>query len=247
MYFLFFLFEVIGLPFWFSSLVTLIFSVLVGMSMNQLIYKQLRVRGANNVILLIASFALLILFESVILILFGADVRVIEFLEIEKGFQFLEAVITPLQISIVLTSIILFFLFFSFMKKTKLGKAMRAVSDNSEVAQIVGISPEKIYLWSFVLGSLIAGFAAIFISLEQNLRPMIGTEIMVKSFAAAIIGGIGSVPGAILGSLFLGFSENYGIWFIDSGYKDAIGFSILLVFLIFRPRGILGLKKGLGE
>ena len=147
MYFLFFLFEGIGLPFWFSSLVTLFFSVLVGMSMNQLIYKQLRVRGANNVILLIASFALLILFESVILILFGADVRVIEFLEIEKGFQFLEAVITPLQLSIVLSSIILFFLFFSFMKKTKLGKAMRAVSDNSEVAQIVGISPEKIYLW----------------------------------------------------------------------------------------------------
>ena len=247
MYFLFFLFEGIGLPFWFSSLVTLFFSVLVGMSMNQLIYKQLRVRGANNVILLIASFALLILFESVILILFGADVRVIEFLEIEKGFQFLEAVITPLQLSIVLSSIILFFLFFSFMKKTKLGKAMRAVSDNSEVAQIVGISPEKIYLWSFVLGSLIAGFAGIFISLEQNLRPMIGTEIMVKSFAAAIIGGIGSVPGAILGSLFLGFSENYGIWFIDSGYKDAIGVGILLVFLIFRPRGILGLKKGLGE
>ena len=96
-------------------------------------------------------------------------------------------------------------------------------------------------------GLLIAGFAAIFISLEQNLRPMIGTEIMVKSFAAAIIGGIGSVPGAILGSLLLGFSENYGIWFIDSGYKDAIGFGILLVFLIFRPRGILGLKKGLGE
>ena len=133
------------------------------------------------------------------------------------------------------------------MKKTKLGKAMRAVSDNPEVAQIVGISPEKIYLWSFVIGSLIAGFASIFISLEQNLRPMIGTEIMVKSFAAAIIGGIGSVPGAILGSLLLGFSENYGIWFIDSGYKDAIGFGILLVFLIFRPRGILGLKKGLGE
>ncbi len=247
MYFLFFLFEGLEFSFWVSALVTLVFSVLVGLSMNNLIYKQLRVRGANKVILLIASFALLIMFESVILILFGADVRVIEFLKIEKGFQFLEAVITPLQIFIILSSIVLFFLFFSFMKKTKLGKAMRAVSDNPEVAQIVGISPEKIYLWSFVIGSLIAGFASIFISLEQNLRPMIGTEIMVKSFAAAIIGGIGSVPGAILGSLLLGFSENYGIWFIDSGYKDAIGFGILLVFLIFRPRGILGLKKGLGE
>ena len=247
MYFLLFLFQVLALPFWIASFFTLIFSVFVGVFMNNFIYKQLRNRGANNVILLIASFALLIMFESVVLILFGADVKTLNYLEIQKGIEILDAVITPLQIFIVFSSFILFFVLLFFMKKTRLGKAMRAVSDNPEVAQIVGISPEKIYFWSFVVGSLIVGFASILISLEQNLRPMIGTEIMVKSFAAAIIGGIGSVPGAILGSLLLGFSENYGIWFIDSGYKDAIGFGILLVFLILRPRGILGIKKGLGD
>ena len=247
MYFLFFLFEVLALPFLFSSVSTLFFSIFVGVFMNNLIYRQLRNRGANNVILLIASFALLILFESVILILFGADVKTLGYLKIQKGFEILDATITPLQTFIVFSSFALFFVLLLFMKKTRLGKAMRAVSDNPEVAQIVGVSPDKIYLWSFVVGSLIVGFASILISLEQNLRPMIGTEIMVKSFAAAIIGGIGSVPGAILGSLLLGFSENYGIWFIDSGYKDAIGFGILLVFLIFRPRGILGIRKGLGD
>jgi len=247
MYFVYFSFEVLGLSFWICSVFTLIFSVVVGLFMNNLIYRQLRNRGASNVILLIASFALLIFFESVVLMLFGADVKTLDYLKVQTGFQLFHAVVTPLQILIIASAFILFLVLLLFMKKSRLGKAMRAVSDNSEVAQIVGISPEKIYLWSFIIGSFIAGIAAILISLEQNLRPMIGTEIMVKSFAAAIIGGIGSVPGAILGSFLLGFSENYGIWFVDSGYKDAIGFGILLVFLIFRPRGILGIEKGLGD
>ena len=247
MYFVYFSFEVLGHSFWICSDFTLIFSVVVGLFMNNLIYRQLRNRGASNVILLIASFALLIFFESVVLMLFGADVKTLDYLKVQTGFQLFHAVVTPLQILIIASAFILFLVLLLFMKKSRLGKAMRAVSDNSEVAQIVGISPEKIYLWSFIIGSFIAGIAAILISLEQNLRPMIGTEIMVKSFAAAIIGGIGSVPGAILGSFLLGFSENYGIWFVDSGYKDAIGFGILLVFLIFRPRGILGIGKGLGD
>ena len=86
------------------------------------------------------------------------------------------------------------------MKKSKLGKAMRAVSDNKEVAEIVGISSEKIYNWSFIIGSCIAGIAGILVSLEQNLEPTMGTGLIIKGFTAAIIGGIGNVPGAILGA-----------------------------------------------
>jgi len=81
--------------------------------------------------------------------------------------------------------------------------------------------------------------------LEQNLEPTMGTGLMIKGFTAAIIGGIGSVPGAILGSYLLGFAENFGIWYLPSGYKDAIAFIILFIFLLFRPQGILGIKKGM--
>jgi branched-chain amino acid transport system permease protein len=98
-------------------------------------------------------------------------------------------------------------------------------------------------LWSFILGSAIAGIAAILVSLEQNLEPMMGTSLMIKGFTGAIIGGIGSVPGAILGSFLLGFAENFGIGFLPSGYKDAIAFIVLLLFLLFRPQGILGIKR----
>lgn len=241
-YFLYFLFSRCGLNFWLSVIGAVAFAVLFGLAMNALMYKRFRKRKASPVILLIASFALLILFESLILLLFGADVKTIGYLKIAKGIEVLGAIITPLQIVIVVVAFFLFCFLFFFMKKTKIGKAMRAVADNKEVAEVVGISAEKIYRWSFIIGSLIAGVAGILVGLEQNLEPTMGTGLMIKGFTGAVIGGIGSVPGAILGSFLLGFAENFGIWFLPSGYKDAIAFTILLIFLLVRPRGILGKK-----
>ncbi len=244
-YFLYFLFSLLGLNFWLSVILAIIFASLFGLLINVTVYKQLRKRKTSPVILLIASFALLILFESLILLLFGADVKTIGYIKIAKGLEFLGAIITPLQIVVVISSFILFGLLFFFMKRTKIGKAMRAVADNKDVAEIVGISSERIYNWSFVIGSAIAGIAAILVGLEQNLEPMMGTNLMIKGFIGAIIGGVGNVPGAILGAYLLGFAENFGIWFLPSGYKDAIAFIILFAFLLFRPQGILGIKKGI--
>lgn len=242
-YFLYFLFSMLGLNFGFAVILSIAFASLLGLAMNFFVYKQLRKRKASSVILLIASFALLIFFESLILLLFGADVKTIGFIKIAKGIEIFGAMITPLQIFIIVTSFVLLALLFFFMKKTKIGKAMRAVSDNKDVAEVVGISSEKIYNYAFIIGSAIAGIAGILVGLEQNLEPMMGTNLMIKGFTGAIVGGIGSVPGAILGSFLLGFAENFGIWFLPSGYKDAIAFVILFIFLLFRPQGILGIRK----
>jgi branched-subunit amino acid ABC-type transport system permease component len=120
---------------------------------------------------------------------------------------------------------------------------MRAVADDREAAQICGINPEKIILWTFVLGSGFAVVAGILMGLEQNLEPNMGMSAILKGITAAIVGGIGSVSGGMLGGFILGFAENFGIWFLPSGYKDAIAFVILVLFLLFRPNGILGIKK----
>lgn len=241
-YILYALFSLLGMNFWLAVILTIILISIFGSIMN-LIYKQLRKRKASNVILLIASFALLILIESLILLFFGADVKTIGFIKIAKGVEILGAIITPLQIFIVISSFILFALLFFLMKRTKIGKAMRAVSDNKDVAEIVGISSERIYMWAFIIGSAIAGVGGILVGLEQNLEPMMGTNLIIKGFTAAIIGGIGNIPGAILGAFLLGLSENFGIWFLPSGYKNAIAFVILFIFLLFRPQGILGIRK----
>ena len=242
-YLLYFFFSLLGLNFWLSVILTIIFTGLFGLLLNIVVFKELRRRKASNLILLTASFALLIIFESLILILFGADVKTIGYIQVSRGLDILGAIITPLQIIIIIVSFLLLVIFFFFMNKSKIGKAMRAVSDNKDVAEIVGISAERIYNWSFFIGSAVAGIGGILVGLDQNLVPTMGTGLMIKGFAAAIIGGIGSPIGAVLGSYLLGFGENFGIWYLPSGYKDAIAFVILFIFLLLRPQGILGKKK----
>jgi len=242
-YAFYFLFAALGLGFWWSVILTIIFAALLGWAMNFFVYKQLRAKKTSSVILLIASVGLLILLESLILILFGADVKVINLVEVQKGIGLWGFIITPLQIVILAVSVALLVALFVFMNKTKIGKAMRAVADNKEVAEIVGISSEKIYTYSFIIGSAVAGVAGILIGAEQNLDTTMGTQLMVKGLAAAIIGGVGSIHGAVLGAFLLGIVENFGIWYLPSGYKDAIAFILLFLFLLLRPQGILGIKR----
>jgi len=242
-YLTFYFFSSLGINFGFSVILALILTSILGWAMNFFIYKRFRERKASNSILLIASLGLLILMESLILILFGADVKTINYIQVAKGIDIFGAIITPLQITIVIVSALIFIGLYLFMKKTKLGKAMRAVSNSKEVAEIVGISSETIFSWSFIIGSFIAGVAGILIGLEQNLEPTMGTYLIIKGFTAAIIGGIGNVYGSILGAFMLGLIENFGIWYLPSGYKDAIAFIILFIFLLFMPKGILGVKR----
>ncbi|MFB6246501.1 MAG: branched-chain amino acid ABC transporter permease [Candidatus Pacearchaeota archaeon] len=242
-YFLYFFFSELGVNFGFSVLFAVILAAGLGVAMNYAVYKPIRKKQGSPVIMLIASVALLILLESLIIILFGASVKSIGFLEVSKGIEILGAIITPLQIFIVGSSVVLFGSLFFLIKKTKIGKAMRAVADNKDVAEVLGISSEKIYLWTFIVGSAIAGIAGILIGMEQNLDPTMGTNLMIKGLAAAIIGGIGNVYAAVLGAFFLGIVENIGIWYLPSGYKDAIAFAILFLFLIIKPEGILGKRQ----
>ncbi|NYZ78001.1 branched-chain amino acid ABC transporter permease [Candidatus Micrarchaeota archaeon] len=242
-YFLYFLYAVLEINFWLSAIAAVGFAGAFGWLLNKLVYAQLRERKASNAILLIASFVLLILFESLVSLFFGADVKTLRFIKIEKGIEVFDAVITPLQVAIIATAFALFALLFFFLKKTKTGKALRAVADNKQAAEIVGISSNKVYGLAFLLGSAIAGAAAVLIGLEQNLEPTMGMNLVIKGFTGAVVGGIDSVPGAILGAFLLGFVENVGIWFLPSGYKDAIAFVVLFAFLLFKPQGILGVKK----
>ncbi|MFQ5621481.1 MAG: branched-chain amino acid ABC transporter permease, partial [Candidatus Nanoarchaeia archaeon] len=209
-----------------------------------LVYRPLQVRKSSNIILLIASVGLLILIENLVLLVFGADVKSLGYIEVRQGMNLLGAVITELQIVIICISFILMAGLYWFMQKTRLGRNMRAVSDNRELASIVGINEKKIASFAFMLGSGLAGIAGILIALEQNLEPAMGTALMIKGFTGAIIGGVTSVPAAIAGSYLLGFAENFGIWYLPSGYKDAIAFSLLFLFLLFKPTGIFGIDKG---
>lgn len=239
-YFMFTLAVGAGMEFWLAAILTLILSALAGELMNRAAYRPLRKRKASGAVQLIASIALMTFFNSIILAVWGADVKTIPLKN--PVYDFLGARITFMQITIIVVSVVLLIWLWWLMKKTKLGKAMRAVSDNKDVAQTVGINPEKIYTKTFMIGSVLAGVAGILIGIEQNLYPTMGMSLAIKGFTGAVVGSIASVPGAVLGSFILGLVENIGIWWLPSGYKDAIAFVLLFVFLLFRPTGLLGVK-----
>jgi branched-chain amino acid transport system permease protein len=183
-----------------------------------------------------------IFLQKLIQLIYGAQILTIRTGPVKEGYHFLGAVITDIQILILLVSIILMILLWLFIQKTKLGKAMRAVSDDPIGANVVGINPEKIITISFAIGSALAGAAGILISFETNIEPTMGFNAILKGVIASIVGGIGSIPGAVLGGFFLGLAENLGVWKIQAGWKDAISFLILIIFLLIRPQGFLGIK-----
>ena len=243
-YLLFAFFSLLEIPFIISSVLTIILTALFGTAMFLFIYSPLKKNKASNVILLIASLAMLMLFQNIFHLIFGSQVKSLSYIKIQTGLNILGAKITMLQIIIILVSAIFFILLMIFMKYAKLGKEMRAVADNNELASIIGINPKITAIYSFIIGSAMAAIGGILIALEQNISPTMGTELMIKGFTGAIIGGIGSVAAAIPGSYILGFIENFGVWLLPSGYKPAIAFSILFIFLLFKPSGLFGTKKG---
>jgi len=226
-----------------AILVGVIGAGVLGVGIDRLVYHPLRNRKASNLIFLLASFGVFIFIQNLIQLIYGAQILTIRTGPVKEGHHFLGAVITDIQILILVISCLLLVVCWWFIKKTKLGKAMRAVSDDPVAANVVGINPEKIILYSFALGSVLAGIAGILISLETNIEPTMGFSAILKGIIASIIGGIGSIPGAVLGGFFLGLAENIGIWKIQAGWKEAIAFGILIIFLLFRPGGIMG-KKG---
>ena len=221
---------------------SVILAALLGIAIDKFVYYPLRQHNASNLIFLLASFGVFIFLQNLIQLIYGAQILTIRTGPIKEGHHFLGAVITDIQILILAVSIILMIFLWLFVQKTKLGKAMMAVSDDPIAANVVGINPERIIRTSFAIGSALAGAAGILISLETNIEPTMGFSALLKGIIASIIGGIGSIPGAVLGGFFLGLAENLGIWKISAGWKDCIAFAILIIFLLIRPSGILGAK-----
>jgi len=227
-----------------SFFLAAILAGLLGIIIDRLVYNPLRKRKAPNLVFLIASFGIFIFIQNLLQLIYGAQILTLRTGPVKEGHHFFGAVITDTQILILVVSIALCFGLWLFIKKTKLGKAMRAVADDRIAASAVGINPERIILAAFAIGSALAGAAGILISLETNIEPTMGMNAILKGIIASIIGGIGSIPGAMFGGLFLGIAENLGIWKISASWKDCIAFVILIIFLLFRPGGIMGVKSG---
>ncbi len=232
----------LGLNIFLSFGLTLIIAVFLGILIDRIVYQPLDKVRNREFALLIASFGVFIFLESLMLLLFGADVKSFGF-PVTRGHDFFGAIVTNTQILIIISTVIIFILLQIFLKKTRTGKSLRAAADNKDIASTLGININKTTTIAFAIGSILAAVAGVLVGIEQNIEHTMGFMAIIKGIIAAIIGGIGNVPAGIFGGFFLGIVENIGIWFLPSGWKDAITFVILIIFLLFRPRGFFSARR----
>ncbi len=203
------------------------------------VYRELRNRKASNMVLLVASLGVFTVVQALVAMLFTSQFQTLSTGGTHRVFEIYGAVITEVQLTILVSGLVIAALLALAMKLTLFGKAVTAVADDEEVAKIVGINTSKVIGIVFFIGGMIAGLAGILVGFDTGIEPTMGMALLLKGVIASIIGGIGNIYGGVLGAFLLGFVENFGIWKISGEWKDAIAFVLLLVFLLFRPQGIL--------
>lgn len=223
-----------------AALIAMLCCGIMGFLIEKVAYKPLRKK--NKLYVLLTAISMSFLLQGLAILIFGAKVRTFTAGQVAEGHDILGAIITNTQIMIIAISIFLLICIVVAMKKTKIGKAIRAVADNQEVAQAVGIPINKIISIVFIASSMIAAVSGILVGYEQSITPTMGVMLGIKAFTAAVVGGIGNVYGAFLGGYIIGIAENLGILFLPAGYKDAIAFIILMIMLYWKPTGLLGKK-----
>jgi len=194
---------------------------------------------------MIASLGLYIIFQNLVSILWGDASLSIRQDNIAVGKQLFGGYITNNQINTIMISASLFILTLVFLKYTNIGKTIRAVSSNSSLSSNFGINTNRVFIYSFLIGSLFASIAGLLVAYETSLSPNMGFKLFLYGAIVMIIGGIGNFWGLIGGAFLLAIAQHLGAYYIDSKWMDAIAYIILILFLIWKPLGFSGkrLKK----
>lgn len=235
--------SVLKLPFVAAVLFSIIVCAALGVVIEKVAYKPLR--NSARISLLITAIGVSLFLQNGIQLLFEAKSREVKNYYpaiFSKVINFGELTIEVTTIITIVVSVIAMIALWLFITKTKLGKAMRAVSEDTATAKLMGINVDSVISLTFFIGSVLAAIAAVlFVGKYSNVtRPTMGSMLGLKAFIAAVFGGIGSVPGAVLGGFAIGILESISISYISSAYSDAIVFGILILVLLFRPNGIFG-------
>ncbi len=224
-----------------ACLAAIIYSAAYGVTIEKLAYRPLR--KAPRLSVLISAIGMSIFLQNYVLLAQTSDF--LPFPKLLPSIKFLDGgPLTTTEFLILITTAVVMILLTLLIKFTKMGKAMRATSQDTNMAQLVGINVDKVISMTFLIGSATAALGGVLISSHiGQINFYIGFIAGIKAFVAAVLGGIGSIPGAVLGSFVLGLTESFGAGYIASDYEDAFAFIILILILIFKPAGLLGRKE----
>lgn len=238
-YTVFFFAKSLGWNLYLSVIFGMLLAGLIGYGLDRFIYRPLRKRKASGMVLLVASLGASTVIQAIIAILFTSQFKTLsQSIGSQHIYEFWGGIITQTQLVILLAGFVVMISLILLFKFTLFGKAIHAISNDEEVAKIIGINTDKIIGYVFFIGSAIAGLAGILVGFDTGIQPTMGMGLLLKGIIASIIGGVGNIYGGVVGAFLLGFVENFGIWKISGEWKDAIAFVVLILFLLFRPQGI---------
>jgi branched-chain amino acid transport system permease protein len=216
----------------------------LGVAIERFAYRPLR--DAPRIAPLISALGVSFFLANSMQLLFGATPRNYDTFSLSNGALYLKGIdignvrVPLLRIVTISAAFFLMLVLWYLVNRTRTGKAMKATSFDREAAAMMGIDIDRVIVFTFILGSALAGAAGVLFALRVPTNVSIGFIAGLKGFTAAVIGGIGSIPGAMAGGLVLGFAESYTQGYISTQWSDLFVFSLLIGFMIFRPQGLLG-------
>jgi branched-chain amino acid transport system permease protein len=224
-----------------TVVVSMMFCAAYGAVIERVAYRPLR--NAATLTPLISAVGMSIILQNFVMLAQGKEYKNMPPKLPTEGFNLLGANVSPVQIFILTASILMMVALQLFVAKTRLGKAMRATSQDRVMAGLVGININQVISTTFMIGSSLAAVAGVMVTLYYGVVHFsMGYSAGLKAFTAAVLGGIGSIPGAMVGGFMLGLIENFGASYLSSAYKDAFAFLVLIITLILRPSGLFGQK-----
>ena len=226
-----------GLPASAAVVAAFLVAGVAGVLNDELVLKPFRPRGGLTIA--IAALALTIALENVVRFVFGNDHRGFD-LPMRRDWQLGIVRVGPQQVENLVLAVIVMAAVFLFLAFTRAGKSMRAVADNPSLASLKGIDPERVARLVNFVGMGLAGIGGVLLGLDTTIDPLLGFRIILSVFAAAVVGGLGSIPGAVSGALIIGVGEELSLLVLTPAYRGAIGFLAILLVLTLRPRGLLG-------
>ncbi len=232
----------LSLNLWLAVILGIAAAAGTGYALERLVYRPLRAHQASSMVLLVASLGAFTVLQALLAMAFTSQFQTLSGLAVKGSLHVADGIITLIQLITLAMAVAVLVGLWWLLTRTRFGKAVRAVSDDEEVARVVGIDTNRVIGRVFILSSAIVGAAGILVGMDTGLEPTMGLSLLLKGTIAAIIGGLGNVYGAFLGAFLLAVVENFGVWQISGEWKDALAFGVLIVFLLLRPQGILGRK-----
>jgi branched-chain amino acid transport system permease protein len=231
-----------GLPMILAFFIALLLTALAAIIIDRILY--LRLRRTGPIILLIAAVGMSFCLRNIIQFIWGPQPQYyFKAIQIARKIPLLGIRIKPDEVFIITVVALLVIGLHFFLQKTKIGKAMRAASDNMELARVSGIDTEKVIMWTWAIGAALAAAGGTLSGIENKfITPDMGWQMLLPIFAAVILGGIGSPYGAMAGGMIIGLSGEISTAFISTAYKPAVAFIIMVIMLIIKPRGLFGAR-----